>query len=128
MIFALFFWNKFFWSFSYHYCLRSFNVMTLRWRRLSRASINLLLIWLQKSSINVQCSCFINRFLMMIYKWDKWKWMSWICVSFFKIFNDVIRKSFETMRKAIFCIFINWVVVTLMLLNRSCDAYHIELS
>jgi hypothetical protein len=86
------------------------------------------LIRLQKSSINVRCSCFVNRFLTTTCIWDKWEWMNWIYVFSFKILKDVTQKFFETIRRAIFCIFISWVVVTLTLFNRSCDAYQIELS
>ncbi len=128
MFFVLFFKNNFSWSFSYHCCLRSFDVKMSCYRRLSRVSTKRLLIQLQKSFINVRCSCLFNRFRIVICRWDKWKWMNWTCVFSFNIFRKMTRKSSKTIHRATFYIFMSYVVVTLTLFDCSYDAYQTKLS
>jgi hypothetical protein len=50
----------FFWNFSYHYCLRLFNVKMSCCRHFLHASTKRFLIQLQKSFINVWCSFLFN--------------------------------------------------------------------
>jgi hypothetical protein len=122
-----FFWNNFFWSFSKHCYLRMFDVMTSRWRRFSRASINLFLIRLQnrRSAYDVRALLidFWRRFANEINENE------WIVHAFLfsKFLTMWFENSLRRCAKRFFCIFINWVVVALTLFDCSCDAYQTKL-